>query len=485
MKKIIAILLVFALFASCKKLTDLNKNTKDPSTTTGESLFTGAQKKLFEQMVTSNVNYNIWRLIDQYWNETTYLDETNYNLVNRTIPDNHWDRLYEDVLKNLTESSKIITSTTYADPSPAVKQNKLKIVDIMSVYAWSVLVETFGNIPYSQAFNSTYVLPVYDDGKTVYKDLIARLDVDLAGLDANWGSFDAADNMYQGDVSHWIKFANSLKLRMGMVLADDDPAFSQATVNSVDFTNLISSNADNAVLIYLGSAPNTNPMYEDQVASGRHDFVAANTLVDTMNNLNDPRRPFYFTQVDTSSIDTIHKYAYLGANYGHSSNYHAFSHAATAMWLPTFPGTIFEYSEVEFLLAEAVERGGYTVTGTAESHYNNAITASIEYWGGATSDAVTYLAQPNVAYATAPGNFKQKIGVQQWIAYYNRGFEGWTEQRRMDFPVLIPGPNALSAYPVRYTYPIEEQTLNGANYNAASTAIGGDLVTTKLFWDKY
>jgi hypothetical protein len=492
MKKIFAILLVFLVFASCKKLSDLNKNIKDPTTTTGESLFTGAQKAFFDQMTTSNVNLNIWRLMDQYWNETTYDDESNYNLVERSIPDNHWNIIYTSVLKNLNQSTKIITSTSYPDdPSPTIKQNKLAIIDVLAVHAWSTLVETFGDIPYSQALDITNVLPKYDDGKTVYEALIKRLNTDITTLENNFTAYPAgvgfasADNVYgsnaEGDLTCWIKYANSLRLRMGMLLADCDQSFSVTTVNASasDLTKLIQSNSENCVLNYLGSAPNTNPMYEDQVASGRHDFVAAVTVIDTMVNWNDPRLPLYFTTVDTGASNTP---AYIGAQVGLNGFYLDFSNGAPIMWTPTFPGTMFEYSEVEFLLAEACARGGYSVGGTAAIHYANAITASIEYWGGTAAQATTYLAQPQVVYNSA--NWKESIGMQQWLAYYNRGFDGWTELRKMQYPVLQPGVNALSAFPVRFTYPIEEQTLNGANYSAASAAIGGDAVTTTLFFWK-
>jgi hypothetical protein len=145
---------------------------------------------------------------------------------------------------------------------------------------------------------------------------------------------------------------------------------------------------------------------------------------------------------------------------------------------------LFDYAEVEFLLAEAVERG-YTVGGTAAGHYNNAITASIEDWGGTELMAANYLTNPKVAYATAAGTWKQKIGIQSWLGYYNRGFEAWTQWRKLDYPLLEPPVDALSAIPLRYTYPIEEQTLNGTNWTNASTAIGGDAVDTKLFWDIY
>ncbi|HOY30470.1 MAG TPA: SusD/RagB family nutrient-binding outer membrane lipoprotein [Bacteroidales bacterium] len=477
MKKILALLLVILLFSACKKLEDLNENTKDPAEVTGESLFTNAQKSLFDQMVSSNVNLNIFRMFAQYWTETTYTDEANYDLVTRTIPDNHWDILYRDVLKDLKESAKVIGETDYpTDASPKIKSNKLAIVEIMSIYTWSVLVETFGNIPYSEALDIDKPTPKYDDGLTVYKDLIARLNTAIAGLDPSWGSFDMADNMYYGNVSQWLKFAYSLKLKMGLVLADADAAYAQTVVEAAA-PHVFLSNADNARLIYASSQPNANPIYDDLVASGRHDFVAANTIVDAMNALDDPRRPFYFTLAPDTNV-------YIGGEYGASNDFTQYSHVADKIQLPTFEGIILDYAEIEFYLAEAAARG-FAVGGTAEGHYNNAITASISYWGGTPGEIATYLSNTAVAYTTATGTWQQKIGTQMWIALYNRGFEAWTNWRRYDYPVLVAPPDAMTDLPVRFTYPIAEQTLNGANYSSASSAIGGDDVTTKLFWDKF
>ncbi|MGY0040065.1 SusD/RagB family nutrient-binding outer membrane lipoprotein [Pedobacter sp. NJ-S-72] len=157
-----------------------------------------------------------------------------------------------------------------------------------------------------------------------------------------------------------------------------------------------------------------------------------------------------------------------------------------------FEALLLDYPETEFALAEAVERG-FNVGGTAADHYNKAVTASILYWTGTADEATTYLARPDVAYATANGNYKEKIGTQKWIALYNRGFESWTEWRRLDFPKLAP-PTAATApagqtvpagltIPLRLIYPIGEQTLNGANYSAAAAAMGGDAVTSRMFWD--
>lgn len=475
MKKIIYSLFLTSILFSCD--VDESHDTKNPSKVPGGTLFANAQKELVDQMVNTNVNRNVFRLFAQYWTETTYTDESNYDIVTRTIPDNHWEALYVDVLKDLDAAKTAIeesTSTTDTQEDIAIRTNKLAIISLMEAYTYQILIDTFGDIPYTEALDETNVTPVYDDAETVYEKLIDKIDLALAELDESYNSFYNSDLIYSGDVSNWIKFANSLKLKMGMTLADVNPTLAKATVESAS-SNLFISNQDNAALSYLSALPNTNPLYEDLVASGRHDFVAANTVIDAMNELEDPRRPFYFTTMSDGS--------YVGGTYGASNSYGGNSHPGANMTDPSFEGTILDYVEVEFFLAEAIERG-FSVGGTAEDHYNNAITASILYWGGTNAEATAYLAKPEIAYSTATGDYKQKIGTQKWLALYNRGFESWTEWRRLDYPSLsAPEDAVVKEVPKRFTYPINEQTLNGTNYNSAASAIGGDLMTTKLFWD--
>ncbi len=474
MKNIFAILLTLLIFSSCTKLEELNVNTKDPTKVPGESLFTRAQLGLIDQMVTPNVNSNNFRLFVQQWTETTYIDESNYDITTRPIPGNWWNTMYRDVLMNFKESAKVLQEDgNQPGDDAAVLKNKLAIAEIMTVYTYSVLVETFGNVPYSEALNPDILLPKYDDGLTIYKDLISRLNVAISNLNQTQGSFGGYDNMYYGDVTQWFLFANSLKLRMGMLLSDVDNALAKTTVEAAA-PNVIASNDDNAAITYMPDQPNNNPINENLVLSGRNDFVIANTLVDEMNALNDPRRGLYYTDVNG---------AYIGGIYGASNDFTQFSHVNPTITEPTFEGMLFDLQEVEFLLAEGVERG-FNVGGTAAGHYENAIRASIEYWGGSDADADAYLANPDVAYATASGTWKEKIGIQKWIGLYNRGFESWTAFRMLDYPILVAPPDAESVLPLRLTYPTTEQTLNGANRAAAATAIGGDAVGTKLFWDK-
>ena len=227
MKKIFLILITSLFIVSCDNLDGLNTNVKDPSDVPGEALFTSAQKALVDQMVNTNVNDNIFRLINQHWTEVTYTDESNYDLITRTIPEQHWQYLYKDVLKDLDQASINIESVpVLPTDNPAVKQNKLAIIEVLNVYTYSVLVETFGDVPYSEALDINIKKPKYDDGLTIYKDLISRLNVAISNLDNSAGSFIATDpsksndRMYFGDVSKWEKFANTLKLKMGLVISD-------------------------------------------------------------------------------------------------------------------------------------------------------------------------------------------------------------------------------------------------------------------------
>jgi hypothetical protein len=479
MKKLITIFSLVLLVASCKKdIESLNQETKRPLEVTPSSLFANAQKKLVDQLTSSSVNQNIFRLIAQHWTETTYTDESNYDLGTRNIPQNFWDTLYTRSVKNFAEAARLIPSQDPTYVSASTIKNEAAITEIMSVYTWYVLVSVYGNIPYSKALDINNVSPAYDDAATIYTDLLARLDAALGKLDVSGESFGVSDLLFEGDVSHWVVFGNSLKLKMGMQLADANAAKAKTTVEAATL-KAIGSNDDNATFAYQGAPPNTNPIWVDLVQSGRKDFVAANTLVDVMNGLNDPRRKFYFTGDSTSAFIN-----YNGGEYGSSNNYATYSKPGTKLLKQDFEALLLDYSEMEFIRAEAIERG-MSVGGTAAQHYNNAIAASIEYWGGTAADITAYLAQPSVAYATAAGTYKQKIGIQKWIALYNRGFDAWTEWRRLDFPKLVAPVDALSDIPLRYPYPVQEQNLNTKNYDAAAAAIGGDLVTTKLFWDKF
>lgn len=477
MKKVFIAALLLPLMAvvGCKKdLTSINVNPKAPGQATAAPFFTGAQNNFVDLQTTADYNENNFRLIMQYWQQTVYIQESQYELVDRQIPSQVWNYYYRDVIRDLREAKKLIPQD--ASLTDVVKQNQTSIAEIMEIYTWYYLVTTFGDIPYLEAMDVLRPSPKYDDDQAIFTDLLARLDVAINNLNTTAGSYGTADVLYSGNVGKWKKFANSIKLKMGMTIADADNTKAKTTIESAVASGVFTSNADNATYQYLTSAPNNNPTYEFFVTDAREeDFVIASTIANRMNTLNDPRRDEYFT-LDASN-------GYSGGAPGVSSDYAVFSKPSPDITATDYAPTILDYAEVEFLLAEAIERG-YAVGGTAAGHYTAAVTASIEDWGGTAAEAAAYLLQPSVDYATAGANFREKIGNQKWIAMFNRPWDAWIEWRRLDYPQLTRAAGAVSAIPVRFTYPTPEQNVNKANYDAAATAIGGDVVTSKLFWDK-
>ncbi len=472
-KYIVVTLLSLFIFAcsSDEYLQSLNIDSKNPSVGVPDELFfTNAEKALMDKMSSININTSIFRFITQYTSSPIYTQESQYNFRTRTISGNHWRILYSDVLTDLRAAkSELLNSGNYVAPSELrIQKNRLAMVEVLEVYTFAVLVDTFGDIPFSEALDISNVLPKYDDAATVHTELMSMVNHAISQFDTGAAGFGEADLIYGGDIDSWIKFANSLKLRLAMTVGNASAAAEAAP-------NVFSSNADNATLDYLSTSANANPLWNAIVESGRNDYIMANTIVDAMNSLEDPRRDVFFS----NPIDG----AYVGGPYGAGGDFDTFSHFGEVFKQPTLPGNLLDYAEVSFMLAEAVERG-YSIGGTAEEHYNNAIMASMEYWGVDETDAAAYLSRPDVAYSTAAGSYNEKIGTQMWIALFNRGFESWLHWRRYDYPILNAAPTlTVDDIPVRMQYPIDEQQRNPENRTAAASAIGGDELTTKLFWD--
>lgn len=492
MKRIVYISFLTSLLftVSCKKnIEELNTNPTRPLVVGSETLFSNAVLNLSDLMAHTNVNYNNFRLFVQYWTETIYRDETRYNLNQRSITDRWWAVLYRDVIKDLKESSTRIEGEGL--PAGEAK-NRQAINEILTVYAYYVLITSFGDVPYTDALNIDNIQPKYDKASDIFNSIADRLDQALANLDPSAPGYGTADFIFNGNsewknnpIGGWVKFGNSLKMRMGMLVADVDPSRSKTMVEAAA-PSVVMSNTENIKMNYLATPPNTNPVWEDLIQSGRHDYVAAQPFVDTLKAYNDPRLPLYFDTALTAGR------GYVGQNPGSRASFNDFSGPSAKVSDPQAPFVYFSYAEMEFYKAEAVERG-YAVGGTAEQHYKNAIIASIEEWGGTPEEADAYYNQPKVNYNTASGNYKEKIGVQSWIALYNRGYDAWTEWRRLDYPKLnlpfLAEPNFSDGETpqviVRLSYPVVEQNLNRANYDAASASIGKDWKTQKLWFDLY
>jgi hypothetical protein len=306
--------------------------------------------------------------------------------------------------------------------------------------------------------------------------------------------FTSGEIIYSGDMNKWVKFGNSLKLRLAIRIADVKPDLSSQAITQAVAGGVFTSNDDNALFRYLSSIPNNNPLANDRIT--REDFAVSEALVNTLLSRNDPRIVAYAEPAANTG-------EYVGMRYGLPqaaagtipvgavSQPSGSPGLETGILAHTAPGVYMDYAEVEFILAEAAARGLGGITD-ADAHYNAGIAASMLYWNTISEMEVTeaeiqtYLAANPFDAAT----WRQSIGVQKWIALYGQGLQGWIEFRRLDFSgVLIPAVDPFVALetpagvPVRTRYPVNEAQLNQENYNEASQRIGGDVLGARLWWD--
>ncbi|MCL8535567.1 SusD/RagB family nutrient-binding outer membrane lipoprotein [Chryseobacterium gallinarum] len=474
MKNIIKISLMAACvglgLTSCQSdLTSLNDDPKHPSILPSENLLATAMYQSSYYMDNPSVNFNNYRFFTQQWAETQYPDETQYNLVTRNQPRNHFNRMYVYSINNIKQAKANLKNEVETDEN--VRTNKLATLEIEEIFIWENLVDTYGDVPYSESFKPDENLtPKYDDAKTIYLDLIKRIDAATAMIKPSVTGY--ADLVYGGNMNKWKKFANSIKLRLGMNLADADPALAQSTVESAIAGGVISSDDEAYKFKYDGNTF-SNPVFDNLVASNRNDFIPSELTIKTMSTLADPRMEVWFTKV---------KGVYKGGVFGELNDpYSDFSHLGDYFRSPTTASNLLSYAEVAFLKAEAAARG-YSVGGTAADLYIAAVTESMRENGVSPANTATYLAA-NPLNIT---NWKQSIGTQAWIAMFNKGFASWNFTRRLDYPVLVNPPKSnLSSVPYRMPYSDQEYVLNGDNVKAAAAKIGGDKATTKLFWDKF
>jgi hypothetical protein len=500
MKKIFLILSLISIGIvsnSCESdITALNEDPKHPTVIPSGLLVASAQQELISQLLTPSVNTNISRFFTQQWAQTTYIDESNYDMDTRPIPRNHYNRMMSSssatvhspgVLSALRDAKQFLQNEGI---SAVKKTNNEAIIELISIYTWANLVDTYGDVPYFGALQAVPGNPgaseiPYDDAKTIYIDLLKRIDVTVAKINTSESGY-TDDIFYKGNMGKWKKMGNSLKFRLAVTLSDVEPALAKTNAEASYSAGLFDSHSDNLGLIAFPSGLFANPVFQQDYSSGRNDFIPSDVLVDYMNSTSDPRRGKWFTKIAGQ---------YLGGVYGSSNSFSSYSHMTSPkldasgnpetgdngymLISENAQGYLLDYTEIMFLRAEAAARG-FNVGGTASSLYDQAITASMSEYGISSANTTSYL----LANPYNAANWKKSIGTQAWVAMFNKGFQAWNFTRRLNYPVFInPNDSVVEGVPVRMKYSDQEYVLNRANVTAAAAKIGGDKVTTKIFWD--
>lgn len=472
-KNLLIYTLLTLVIASCsRKLDETNLNPNAPENAQPDYLLTGAIKTSVDAYWGTANNMNSSLLFIQHWAKIQYTEEDRYVFSNSSFT-SLWSTLYSTSITNLNELSRLAVQQD--------NKNYQGVALTLRSWAFLLLTDAYGDIPYSEAGNiNQYITPVYDKQQDVYTGLLADLATAQSLLDPG-GKTIAGDVIYSGDITRWKKFANALRLRIALRIADRDSDKAQAVVNEVKSQPelFFSGPGDIAKLTYL-SSPNQNPV--NALFETRDDYRVSKSIIDKLFSLDDPRLAIYANKTQTATPQE-----YIGVpngltnsdasnlGFAKTSKPGAYFQAAQA------PAVLFSQAEFLFDLAEAAARG-YTADN-AEDLYAQAITASFQQYGLSDEAAAAYLAQPEVAYNAA--DFRKSIGEQKWIALFGQGLEAFAEWRRLDYPVL---PAAVAGVligdiPKRFIYPGTEQSLNGDNYKAAVSNQGPDLLTTKLWFD--
>lgn len=460
------------ILTGCQKELDrINRNPNESETVQPDYLLTNGIKTNVDTYWGNDAAFETSLLYVQYWAKIQYTDPDRYIPASTSIQ-TVWNNFYAQGVEDFTTLAALGDSLQ--------NPNYKAVAVIMRSWIFQVLTDLYGDVPYSQTADiEKYLTPQYDKQRDIYLGLLAELKTAVSLINTSSEGI-SGDILFSGDLTKWKKFGNSLRLRIALRIADREFDAAKAVFDEIgaDNSNLIASNLENAKLVYVAS-PNQNPVAKNRET--RNDFRISKSVVDKLNELNDPRLNVYASLPrDTNRIIgvtnglTTDSASRLGFN--KTSDVGAVFTAATA------PAVLFSYAELLFIKAEAAQRG--LLGGeSAATLYAGAVTAALAQYGISEADAAAYLLQPSVAYN--PANYKQSIGEQKWLALFGDGLAGFAEWRRLDYPKLKAAyTGTLSGkIPLRLSYPSAEQALNGTNYKAAVANQGPDQLTTRLWFD--
>ena len=368
------------------------------------------------------------------------------------------------------------------------------VAKTLKSYWFQNLVDMFNNIPYTDAAQPGEINnPKYDDAKTIYEDLIKKLDEAIASFNSA-GDLSPSDAKYDvlwhGDKTNWIKLANTIKLRILMRQSEmtGRAGYIQAEITKIvnEGTGFLAEGEDALINPgYQNTTGKMTPFYANLgfTANGSpaQSFLRAHQFgIDFYKNNNDPR----LDQVYKKPANGIH----LGNVLGSSSNSNAItSEPGEGVYKTAEAGfPFFLASESLFLQAEAAQRGW--LTADAKILFQKAIATSFEYYGvsDAATAATTYYSQQglvNVNWNDSPDKI-QAIIMQKWAALNGvNAMEAWNEFRRTGFPAITPASSAPSVpvnkIPARVLYPQVEYDVNSENVQAQGSI---NQFNSKIFW---
>lgn len=489
----IFLVLLAGLSFSCENQLDVNTDPNSPTSITPGLALSAAQGSLIT--VTGGDFSNLGGFYAQYHTQAPtagqydVIDQYNLNTAyaNRT-----WTELYSGCINDL---EFVINESNKTDEVGGVL-----IGTLMKAYTFQLLVDVFGDVPYEEALQGVNnITPKTTEGSVIYLDLISKIDAALSRYNANPFPFDNTglkqidptigkqDMIYGADMIQWVKFANTLKLKMYLRMAYT-PLANPAKVNALLAQNNFLTT--DAKFSSFGTGLNQrNPFYEVQIVYlGDVNNVASNSLFNFYNLNEDPRLKSVFRP------STAGAYLSIAQGSGETFNNLASNYSRPNIKADT-PVYLMSVAESNFLQAEALIR--YASGAGAKAKYDSGVNASFVAYGLATTLATPLLASGGayeyVAGANTEATVRQVI-VQKWasLAYINN-IEGYIETTRTKFPEIVT--ETAANYTIGNRIPSQTSILSGNSIPSILFYPDSELdrnpnikqhtsLTQKVWWDK-
>ncbi len=467
------IALFIALTGCTDDFEEINTNPNRPEEVSADLLLS----KVLSLAANENAleGWNRGNIVAQHTAKINFTDFDRYLWENNT---GYWNDLYGNL-----RDIKNILAIARSEDNPNASYEAVALV--MQAWTYAELTSLWGDIPYTEAIQGRAEEPILQPQYTPQAEVFAGILDDLRtanDLLQPGGPAVSGDLIFQGNLSQWKKFANSLRVRLLMRISGKQDV--SAELQEIVTTQpLMESNDDNALMEYLSSQPNTWPVHTYRVGSF-DEYRLSLTSEGILRGLDDPRMLRWFRPTDRTIGTENPVYAGmpngLSENNASTFNGGAQNVSRCSRILYEEPNSVsavlMQYAELQFLLAEAAQRG--FISGDAQTYYEEGIMNSFAYWEVPVPGG--YLSQLGVAF----DNTVETIINQKWIALFLNGYEAYYDFRRTGFPtVIIPGPDNVNndQVPVRYLYPDEQQTLNTENYQAVLARQGEDDINTEMW----
>lgn len=409
--------------------------------------------------------------------------------------------------------------------------NKIAALKIMRVYAYHVLTDAMGDIPYSeaqQALTGNYK-PKYDKQQDIYNEMFDELEDAIALMDPSKPTFGGADVFFGGDVVRWKKFANTLMLRLAMRLSNKDEATAKTRALRAINGGLMADFADIAYLKFSSTAPNPRAPYTEYQAVQDPDNAqggkVASTFVNQLKNTRDPR--LYVLLVVWNKQGTVfvpdttwasQKGMIPGAVMGYPDDFETYSEFSPIWWnRDSSPLLVMGPAEAYLLLAEAVLRGWYTGI-TEKEAYDLAVIRAMQQWTlwprmTALAPNINTISQAQIdAYLTTGYPYKtdgtlneriEQISTQKWVSLIGDDYEVWSNWRRTGYPAFSwknwmgnqPYPGSVTGGEFFRRMPLPDETASNNQNQQEALARQGfpldvkikaqtDALLGRVWWDK-